>query len=437
LKNSAINVGIIGFGTVGTGTAKILLRQRKELERKLGFPVVLKRIADLDTERNRGIKLPQGMLINDVDQLLNDPEINIVVELIGGIHPAKEITLSAIRNGKHVVTANKALLASEGQDIFTKAGMQRVDIGFEAAVAGSIPIIKVVRESLIGNKIKNIYGIINGTANYILTKMTEEGVDFLTALDEAQSLGYAEADPSFDIEGVDSAHKLAILASLSFGIPFSFKKIYTEGITKITPLDIQFASEFGFRIKLLAIAKQADGHVEVRVHPTMIPDDYLISSVNGVFNAIYVEGDATGPSLYYGQGAGEMPTGSAVVSDIVDIARNIKTGATDRIQGINMTQNTDLKIKKMEEVRTCYYLRFSAVDKPGVLSKISGILGSQDIGIKSMIQKGRKKEKAVPLVLMTHESKEKDMVQALKEIKKLKVVSGKPVCIRVEGGEVQ
>jgi len=436
LKNSAINVGIIGFGTVGAGTAKILLRQRKEFERKLGFPVILKRIADLDTGRNRGIKLPKGMLISDADQLLNDPEINIVVELIGGIHPAKEITLRAVRNGKHVVTANKALLASEGQDIFTKAGRQRVDIGFEAAVAGSIPIIKVVRESLIGNKIRNIYGIINGTANYILTKMTEEGVDFSTALGEAQSLGYAEADPSFDIEGVDSAHKLAILASLSFGIPFSFKKIYTEGITKITPLDIQFASEFGFRIKLLAIAKQAGGHVEVRVHPTMIPDDYLISNVNGVFNAIYVEGDATGPSLYYGKGAGEMPTGSAVVSDIVDIARNIKTGATDRIQGINMTRNTDLKIKKMEEVRTCYYLRFSAIDKPGVLSKISGILGNWDIGIKSMIQKGRKKEKAVPLVLMTHEASEKDMVQALKEIKKLKVVSGKPVCIRVEGGEL-
>lgn len=436
MRHSAINVGIIGFGTVGTGTARILLSQRKELEKKLGFPVILKRIADLDTRRNRGIRLPKGMLVKNADLLLNDHAINIIVELIGGIHPAKEITLRAIRNKKHVVTANKALLASEGQGIFAAAGRQGVDIGFEASVAGSIPIIKVARESFIGNRIRNIFGIINGTANYILTKMTEEGVDFSAALSEAQSLGYAEADPSFDIEGTDSAHKLAILASLAFGIPLSLNKIYTEGITNISPLDIQFASEFGYKIKLLAIAKQSGGYVEVRVHPTMIPGEYLISNVNGVYNAIYLVGDAAGPSLFYGKGAGAMPTGSAVVSDIVDIARNIQTGATDRIQGINMNRNTELKIKKMDEVMTCYYLRFSAIDKPGVLSKISGILGSQDISIRSMIQKGRKKEKAVPLVLMTHEAREKNMVQALKAITKLKVVSGKPVCIRVEGGEV-
>lgn len=435
MKKGAIHVGIIGFGTVGTGTARILLSQQKDFERKLGFPVVLKRIADLDTKRDRGIKLKEGMLINDAGAILDDPDIDIVVELIGGIHPAKEITLEAVKKKKHVVTANKALLAQEGSDIFRAAKKNQVDIGFEASVAGSIPIIKVVRESLIGNRILSIYGIINGTANYILTKMTEEGLDFETALKEAQELGYAEADPTFDIEGVDSAHKLAILASLAFGIPFSFNKIYTEGITGITPLDIQFAAELGYRIKLLAIAKRTGKDIEVRVHPTMLPEDYLISSVNGVFNAIFVEGDAAGESLYYGKGAGEMPTGSAVVSDIIDISRNIRTGAKDRLQSFDVPEKNRPAVMKMEDVRTKYYLRLSAIDKPGVLSRISGILGSHNISIESMIQKGRKKEKAVPLVMMIHEAREKDMVRAMKEIKRLNTVSGNPMYIRVEGGD--
>jgi homoserine dehydrogenase len=435
VKKDAINVGIIGFGTVGAGTAKILLNRKKKFERELGFPVVLKNIADLDTKRDRGVKLKKGVLIKDAGAILNDPDIDIVVELIGGIHPAKEIVIEAIKNKKHVVTANKALLAEEGRDIFRAARKNNVDVGFEASVAGSIPIIKVVRESLIGNKIEYIFGIINGTANYILTKMTEEGVDFESTLKEAQALGYAEADPTFDIEGVDSAHKLAIMASLAFGIPLSFKKIYTEGITGITPLDIQFASELGYKIKLLAIAKKAGRDVEVRVHPTMLPEDDLISNVNGVFNAIFVESDAAGDSLYYGRGAGEMPTGSAVVSDIVDIARCIKTGDIDRLQSIEISGNSGPKIRKMEDIRTCYYLRLSAIDKPGVLSKISGILGKYNISIESMIQKGRKKEKAVPLVMMTHKAREKDMVRALKEIKRLSVISDKPVYLRVEGGE--
>lgn len=435
MKKKSISVGIIGFGTVGTGTARILFNKRKELERRTGFPLVLRRIADIDTKRDRGIKLPKGVLINKAEAVLGDPEIDIVVELMGGIRPAKDFIIKALKSGKHVVTANKALLAEAGREIFSVASKNKADIGFEASVAGSIPIIKVIRESLIGNKINSIYGIINGTANYILTKMTEEGMDFTTALHEAQALGYAEADPTFDVEGIDSAHKLTILASLAFGIPFSFKKIYTQGITKITPLDIQFASEFGYRIKLLAIAKQADKDVEVRVHPTMLPEENLISSVNGVFNAIYIKGDATGSSLYYGKGAGEMPTGSAVVSDIVDVARNINTGATDRIQGTDMIENPDLKIKKMEDIHTSYYLRLSAIDKPGVLSRISGILGSHNISIASMIQKGRKKERAVPLVMMTHEAREKDMMLALKEINRLSLVSGKTMYLRVEEGE--
>ena len=436
MQKKAVSVGIIGFGTVGTGTAKILLKKRGDIERKLGFPVFLKNIADINTKRNRSIKLPKGVLINDAEALLNDPDIDIVVELIGGIHPAKEIILKALMKGKHVVTANKALLAETGREIFKAAEKNRVEIGFEAAVAGSIPVIKIVRESLIGNSISNIYGIINGTANFILTKMTEEAVDFKTALKEAQALGYAEADPTFDIEGIDSAHKLTILASLAFGIPFSFKKIYTEGITGITPLDIEFASEFGYRIKLLAIAKQTGKEIELRVHPTMIPEGDIISGVSGVFNAIYVEGDATGPALYYGKGAGEMPTGSAVISDIMDIARNIKTGAAEGLHGINPPGIPGLKIKKMEEIRTGYYLRFSAIDKPGVLSGISGILGSHNISIKSMIQKGRKKEKAVPVVMMTHEAREKDMSLALRQINRLSIVSGRTMYLRVEGGKI-
>ncbi len=435
MKKDGINIGIIGFGTVGAGTAEILLKKRRELESRLGFPVVLKNIADLDVKRDRGIKLPKGVLINDSERILNDPEIDIVVELIGGIHPAKEIIIKALKSGKHVVTANKALLAESGKAIFDAAAKNRVELGFEASVAGSIPIIKVIRESLIGNKINSIYGIINGTGNYILTKMTDEGVDFNSVLKEAQELGYAEADPTFDIEGIDSAHKLTLMASLAFGVPLSFKKIYTEGITRITPLDIQFASEFGYKIKLLAIAKLVDKEVELRVHPTMIPVDDLISSVNGVFNAIYIEGDAAGAGLYYGRGAGDLPTGSAVVSDIVDIARNIKTGAVDRLLSGGMTSNSELSIKKMEDIRTCYYLRMSAIDKPGVLSKISGILGEYNISIKSMIQTNRKKAKAVTLVMMTHEAREKDMIQALKQINRLSIVSEKTMYLRVEGGD--
>ncbi len=435
MKKSAVKIGIIGFGTVGAGVARILLEKRDELRRRLGFPVVLAGIADLDIKRDRGLKLPGGILINDAKALLNDPGIDIVAELIGGIHPAKEFILEALKKGKHVVTANKALLATEGSDIFNFMKKKKVELGFEAAVAGSIPIIKIVREALIANNIQAVYGIINGTSNYILTKMTEEKVEFSDALKEAQALGYAEADPTFDVEGIDTAHKLAILAALSFGIPFSFKKIYTEGITRITPLDINFASALGYKIKLLAIAKQSRGEVELRVHPTMLPKEQLLSSIDGAFNAIYVEGDAIGSQLYYGRGAGEMPTASAVVSDIVDTARNIKSGSIGRIQGLGMPEISGIKIKNMENVLSRYYFRFSAIDKPGILSRIAGILGACNISIESVIQKGRKKEKAVPLVMMSHEAKEMDVVRALRKIDKLPVVSDRTAFIRIEGRE--
>jgi homoserine dehydrogenase len=429
-----VNVGIIGFGTVGSGTARILLENRDVLKERLGFEIVLKRIADLDIKRDRGIKVPRALLTTDVDSVLNDPKIDIVVELIGGIKPAKDFILKAITKGKHVVTANKALLATEGADIFDAAQSNGVEIGFEASVAGGIPIIKVIREGLIANRIKAIYGIINGTCNYILTKMTEEDMEFSDALREAQHLGYAEADPALDIEGTDSAHKLAILAFLAYGIPISYKTIYTEGISQIAQQDIGFAAEFGYKVKLLAIAKELNTKIELRVHPTMIPKDYLISKVDGPFNAVYVEGDATGSTLYYGRGAGDMPTGSAVVSDIVDIARNIKKNAIRRVPIMTKTSK-EVRIKKMDDVISMYYFRFSALDKPGVLSKISGILGNYNISIASVIQKGRRVGKAVPVVVLTHEAKERDVKQAISEIDQLPVVMDKTVFIRVEGRE--
>ena len=429
-----INVGIIGFGTVGAGTVRLLFENRDILTERTGFEINLKRIADLDILRDRGINISQDILTTNADDILDDPHIDIVVELIGGISPAKDFILKAIQNRKHVVTANKALLATAGNEIFTAAFNVGVEIGFEASVAGGIPIIRVIREGLVANRIKAVYGIINGTSNYILTKMTDEHVEFSEALKEAQSLGYAEADPTLDVEGVDSAHKLAILASLSYGIPISFDSIYKEGISKISPQDIEFASEFGYKVKLLAIAKETDSIIELRVHPTMLPKEYLISKVDGPFNAIYVEGDATGSTLYYGRGAGDMPTGSAVVSDIVDIARNIRKKSTGRIPIMPQTLR-DLRIKKMDDVISRYYFRFSAVDRPGVLSKISGILGDYNISIASVIQKGRRIGEAVPLVVLTHEAKERDVRQALREIDPLPVVMDKTVFMRVEGKE--
>jgi homoserine dehydrogenase len=326
-----INVGVIGFGTVGSGTVKILLENKDVLKERLGFEINLKKIATRSVNKVKGIKVSDDMVTSDVSALLDDPDIHIVAELVGGIAPAKDFILQAISKGKHVVTANKALLATEGKEIFKAAQKAGIEIGFEASVAGGIPIIKVIREGLIANRIHAVYGIINGTSNYILTKMTEENVEFSDALKEAQKLGFAEADPTMDIEGIDSAHKLAILAFLSYGISIPFEDISVEGISQIETQDIEFASELGYKVKLLAIAKASNSEIELRVHPTMLPNDYLIAKVEGAFNAIYVEGDATGSTLYYGRGAGDLPTGSAVVSDIVSIARNIVKNASGRL----------------------------------------------------------------------------------------------------------
>lgn len=422
-----VRVGVIGFGTVGTGTIKILINQRELIKKRTGIDLVLKKVADIDIERPREITLPREILTRDAWEIIKDPEIDIVVELIGGKSPAKDFIMEAIKNGKQVVTANKALLAEEGNDIFIEAKKKGVQVGFEASVGGGIPIIKVMKEGLVANKMLAIYGIINGTTNFILTKMTNEGMDFQDALRQAQDLGYAEADPTLDIEGIDSAHKITILASLAYGIPLSFNSVYCEGITKITAQDIAFAREFGYKIKLLAITKILNEEIELRVHPTMIPEDYLIAKVDGVFNAIYVEGDSVGSTLYYGRGAGSMPTGSAVVADIVDIAK-----------GCSMPLDFSEKypIKPMEDIESMYYFRFMALDRPGVLSKISGVFGEHNISIASVIQKGRSREgDAVPLVILTHKAKEKDVLKALKKIEKLPVVAGKSVFIRVEGTE--
>ncbi len=431
-----INIGIIGFGTVGTGAAGILINNRQLLKDRTGIDINLKKIADLDIKRDRGIKLPKGVLTTNADSLIADPDIHIIVELIGGTTIAKEIILKAIKNGKHVVTANKALLATHGKEIFKAAERAHVKVGFEASVAGGIPIIKIISEGLVANRIKSIYGIINGTTNYILSKMSDENAEFSEVLKEAQKLGYAEADSTYDIEGIDSAHKLAILASLAYGTQFSLKDVYREGISQISSMDIEFARELGYKLKLLAIAKETNGKIELRVHPTMVPEDLLISKVDGVFNAVYVEGDAVGSTLYYGRGAGDMPTGSAVVSDIVDISCNIVNKNIGRNPFFSRAEK-EKNLLKMDDVQSMYYFRFSAIDKPGVLSRISGILGKYNISIASVIQKDRREGKAVPLVVLTHLAREKDVLSAVKESNRLPIVADKTVFIRVEGKELE
>jgi homoserine dehydrogenase len=430
-----IKVGMIGFGTVGSGVVGILQKNSRLIEKRMGAKLILKRIADIDLETDRGVKLKPGVLTRRAEEVIKDPEIDIVMELIGGIEPAKTFILKAIRNKKHIVTANKALLALYGDEIFREAHRFGVDVNFEASVGGGIPLIRSIKEGLVANQIYSIFGILNGTSNYILSKMTDEGRDFKEVLKEAQEKGYAEANPTYDIEGIDAAHKLSILVRLAFGTSLRFQEIFIGGISEITPLDIQFGREFGYRIKLLAIAKMEKGKIEAHVHPTMIPEGHLLSTVEGVFNAIYIKGDAVGPALFYGQGAGQMPTGSAVVSDLVELGRNLLVQAKGhRVPSLSYQEFAIEKnpLKRIEEVVMPYYMRFSALDRPGVLSKISGILGKNDISIVSVIQKGRRIKGSVPVVMMTHEAKEKNVRQALKEINRLGVILGKTMFIRVE-----
>ncbi|MCP4626540.1 MAG: homoserine dehydrogenase [bacterium] len=433
-KPSKINIGLLGCGTVGTGVAKLLIENRHLLAARLGTDLNLKWVADVDIETDRGIQLPVGAFITDAQQVLDDPEIDIIIEMIGGEGIAKDFMLKAIENGKHVVTANKALLAAQGNELFAAAARQGVDLAFEASVGGCMPTIKTIRESLVGNHIKAMTGILNGTCNYILSKITDEGISFKEALDQAQAQGYAEADPTLDIGGFDTAHKVAIMAALAYGMEINLDDVYIEGITRITPLDIAYAEQFGYRIKLLAISKFQNERVEARVHPTMIPFNNLLAQIKGTVNAVTVSGDAVGDILLYGHGAGMMPTASAVVSDIVDIARNILCGTSRRVPPLSY-QRTKIRktpILPIEDLVTHYYFRFSALDRPGVLSTISGILGKYDISIQSVHQKGRKTNGLVPVVMLSHLVREADVKQALSEISALDVVADEPVLIRIE-----
>lgn len=425
-----VNVGLIGFGKIGSGVVKALRQRRAFLKEKSGVDINIVRICDKDIKSKRPVKVNRAMLTRSVAKVLYDPNIHIVVELMGGIRPARDIIMEALRSGKHVVTANKALLADSGHEIFSFANNLDLAVAFEASVGGGIPIIKSLKEGFIANRFDLIYGIVNGTSNFILSKMAEGQVSFKDALKIAQSKGYAEKDPYLDISGMDSSHKLSVLALLGFGISARPSEIYTEGITDIESSDIQYASELGYAVKLLAIAKRSGDSIELRVHPTMISKSHLLANVKGVYNAIFVKGDLIGENLFYGQGAGASATSSAVVSDIIGIAQQIS--CCGKVAAPMTFKRDAKKIKDMAEIKTRFYMRFSAIDKPGVLAKISGILGKHNISIASVTQKEKKGSNIVPIVMMTHEALERDMAKALKTIDGLSAIKNKTVRVRVE-----
>ena len=431
-----INIGLLGIGTVGNGTFTVLKRNQQEITRRAGREIVIKIIADRDIDKARNIVGDDSILTtSDANEVVTHPDVDIVVELIGGYSAAKELTLKAIENGKHVVTANKAMLASHGTEIFAAAERQGVMVAFEAAVAGGIPIIKALREGLTANCIEWIAGIINGTGNFILSEMRSKGLSFDTVLEQAQKLGYAEADPTFDIEGIDAAHKISIMASIAFGISIQFDKVYTEGITKLTGEDISYAEELGYRIKLLGITKKTPKGIELRVHPTLIPSRRLIANVEGVMNAVVVKGDAVGPTLYYGPGAGAEPTASAVVADLVDVTRMHTADPKQRVPHLGVQPNLllDIPVLAMEEVETSYYLRLQALDRPGVLADITCILAELEISIDAMVQKEPKKnEEQVDIIVLTHLSVEKNINAAIAKIEELPSVMGEITRIRLE-----
>jgi homoserine dehydrogenase len=429
-----INVGLLGLGTVGGGTLTVLRRNAEEITRRAGREIRVTMAAVRNLDKAKAIA-GDLTLTTDANDVVNHPDIDIVVELIGGYSPAKELVLKAIANGKHVVTANKALLAVHGTEIFKAAQEKGVMVAFEAAVAGGIPIIKALREGLTANRIEWIAGIINGTTNFILTEMRDKGLAFDTVLAEAQRLGYAEADPTFDIEGVDAAHKLTIMAAIGFGIPMQFDKAYTEGISKLTKEDIAYAEELGYRIKLLGITKRTDKGIELRVHPTLIPAKRLIANVEGVMNAVLVKGDAVGATLYYGRGAGAEPTASAVVADLVDVTRMHTADPEHRVPHLAFQPDalSDAPVLPIDEVRTAYYLRLKAFDKPGVLADVTRILADLDISIDAMIQKEPAEgEELVDVIILTHQAVEKAVNQAIAKIEGLSSISGKITKIRME-----
>jgi homoserine dehydrogenase len=429
-----VNVGVLGLGTIGGGTVNVLKRNAEEITRRAGRGIVVTHAAARHPNKARICDTTGITLTSDPYEVVNDPDIQIVVELIGGDTLARELVMAAIGQGKHVVTANKALIAKHGNEIFAAAQKKGVMVAFEAAVAGGIPIIKAVREGLAGNKVEWLAGIINGTGNFILTEMRDKGRDFNDVLAEAQRLGYAEADPTFDVEGIDAAHKLTILASIAFGIPLLFIACFTEGITKITREDVQYAEELGYRIKHLGISRRTEKGVELRVHPTLIPERRLIANVDGVMNAVLVKGDAVGPTLYYGAGAGADPTASAVVADLVDVTRTLTSDPENRVPHLAFQPDalSDLPILPMEEVETAYYLRMQAKDKPGVLADVTRILGDSSISIEAILQKEPVGDAEATIIMLTHKVIEGKMNEAITRIEALDSVSGSVTRIRLE-----
>jgi len=431
-----VKVGLLGLGTVGGGTVSVLYRNAEEIARRAGRGIHISHAAAKEYNSDTIFGLDQiGRITDDAFQVVDDPEVEIIVELIGGYSPAMELVMRAIENGKHVVTANKALIALHGNEIFAAAQKKGITVAFEAAVAGGIPIIKAVREGLAANQIELAAGIINGTANFILTEMRERGRDFKAVLKEAQALGYAEADPTFDIEGIDAAHKLTILGAIAFGVPLQFDKTYIEGITRIDRQDVAYAAELGYRIKHLGIARNTGQGIEMRVHPTLIPARRLIANVDGVMNAVLVKGDAVGHTLYYGAGAGSFPTASAVVADLVDVTRALTTDPENRVPHLAFQPHAlaDTKVLAMEEIVTAYYLRLTALDRPGVLALVTKILGDRDISIEAIIQKEPDEEaKYVPIIILTQRIQERNMNEAIAVIEKLDVIKGRVSRIRVE-----
>ncbi len=432
MKNGKIKIGLAGFGTIGTGLVRTIQEKKGLLKQRTGMDLELSRVADLDLKRDRGVKLPSSVLTRDINAILDDDSIDIFVELMGGLHPAKEFIIKAMKKGKSVVTANKALIASHGAEIFRIAAKNGVYVGFEASVGGGIPIINALSNSLIANRFLSISAIINGTSNYILSKMTREGGEFQDVLEEAKKHGYAEADPSLDVDGIDAAHKLTILLVLAYGGSVSTKNIYVEGIRHITQIDIKFADELGYVIKQLAIAKGEGNAVSARVHPAMVAKGTIISMINDVYNGIHIIGDSVGSQLFVGKGAGMMPTASAVVSDIVDISKKLKHTHGALLKQNIFTDKNDLKIIDIGTIKTRYYLRFTVLDKPGVLASIAKVLGMHSISIESVIQKGRVVENIVPIVIMTHTALEANLTKALGIIDRLRVVKEKTKFIRIE-----
>ncbi|WP_024303905.1 homoserine dehydrogenase [Pseudogulbenkiania sp. MAI-1] len=429
-----INIGLMGVGTVGGGTATVLKRNAEEISRRAGREIRLFMAANRELERAREVVGPDVPVVDDAMQIVNHPDVDIVVELIGGDTIAKELVLKAIENGKHVVTANKKLLAVHGNEIFARAQEKGVMVAFEAAVAGGIPIIKALREGLSANRIEWIAGIINGTSNFILTEMRDKGASFADVLAEAQRLGYAEADPTFDIEGHDAGHKLTIMASIAFGIPMQFDKCYLEGISQLDGRDIKYAEELGYRVKLLGLTRRTDAGIELRVHPTLIPEDRLIANVNGVMNAVMAKGDAIGPTLYYGAGAGALPTASAVVADIVDVTRLLTADPEHRVPHLAFQPDRlqDTPILPIDEIHSSYYLRIAAADRAGVLAEITRLLADNGISIEALIQKGAVADGSAEVVILTHRVQEKRVNQAIAAIEALDSVAGKVVRLRME-----